>query len=56
MTPAAMIKTIQRHMRKIANQRDKLDESISQMNALKENCDHAYDCLQEARDALSESV
>ena len=50
------IKQIEKRMAAIAAERDKLDDMISTMNDLKEDCSRAYDSLQEARDALSELV
>ena len=49
-------KGIEKHMAKVAKTRDQLDEFISDMQALKEDCDKAYDALIDARDALSEMV
>lgn len=49
-------KKIANHMARIAADRDKLDEYISELTHLKGNCDEAYDALQQARDALSELV
>ena len=40
----------------VAAERDKLDDAISEMETLRENCDTAWDCLQDARDALSQLV
>ena len=40
----------------VAIERDKLDELISEMEDLRENCDEAWDHLERARDALSEMV
>jgi chromosome segregation ATPase len=44
------------HMKQVATARDKLDETIGELTSLREDCDEAYDCLQRARDALSEMV
>lgn len=52
----SIIKSIEKHMKQIGKDRDKLDEFIDELNGLREDCEHAYDCLQEARDALSEMV
>lgn len=49
-------KSIEKHMSKIAQDRDKLDEFISELTQLKEDCDTAYDSLIDARDALSRLV
>lgn len=43
-------------MAAVALERDKLDEFISEFEELREDCDNAYDHLQDARDALSELV
>lgn len=50
------IKQIDKRMKAVAAERDKLDELIRDLEALKENCEEAYDHLQRARDALSEIV
>jgi len=50
------IKVIEVRMAAVAKERDKLDDAISEMEGLKENCETAYDALQTARDALSELV
>lgn len=55
-TIAAMLKRIDKHMASVAKERDKLDETISELESLKEDCDNAWNCLQDARDALSEMV
>jgi len=52
----SIIKGIDKHMKQIAKDRDKLDEFIDELTSLKEDCDEAHDCLQRARDALSELV
>jgi chromosome segregation ATPase len=41
---------------RIGIERDKIDELISEMEMLKENCEEAFDNLQRTRDALSELV
>jgi len=56
MTPAAMIKKLEKHMKAVGVQRDKLDETIQELGSLKECCERAKECLQDARDALSELV
>ena len=56
MTPAAIINKIEKHMKAVGVQRDKLDDTIQQLSILKECCERAEECLQEARDALSELV
>lgn len=50
------IKEIEVRMQAVATERDKLDDFISELEQLKENCAEAHDCLQRARDALSELV
>jgi len=40
----------------VAAERDKLDDSIDEMGMLRDNCDEAWNCLQDARDALSKLV
>ena len=50
------IKELNKRMAGVAIERDKLDELISEMKDLRENCDEAWDHLERARDALSEMV
>ena len=50
------IKEIGIRMQAVAAERDKLDDFIGELEQLKENCSEAHDCLQRARDALSELV
>lgn len=50
------IAQIDKHMKGVAEQRDKLDDAISDMEELREHCIEAYDDLQRARDALSRLV
>ena len=50
------IKQIDIRMQAVADERDKLDELIAELEHLKENCSEAHDSLQRARDALSELV
>lgn len=40
----------------VGKERDKLDELISDLQSLKDDCDEAFDALQTARDALSRLV
>ena len=49
-------KEIEIRMKAVAEERDKLDDLIGELVELKEGCEEAYDCLQRARDALSELV
>lgn len=51
-----VIKEIEVRMQAVASERDKLDDFISELEQLKWNCDEAHNCLQRARDALSEIV
>lgn len=51
-----LVKRIEKRMKEVAAARDKLDVDIDQFNMLRQNCDEAHDCLQRARDALSEMV
>ncbi len=53
---AKIVKNIEKHMNQIGKERDSLDDMIDQLNSLKEDCEQAWDCLQEARDALSRMV
>ncbi len=50
------IKQIEVHQKAVAQERDKLDEVISEMEGLREDCDDAWHHLQDARDALSKMV
>lgn len=56
MDYAEIINKIEAHMKAIAAERDKIDDTISELSQLKDNCDTAYDDLHHARDALSELV
>ena len=49
-------KHVEKRMLDIAKTRDKLDDTISEMEELRDNCNEAYDHLQDARDALSRLV
>ena len=40
----------------VAAERDKLDESINEMEGLRNSCERAWEDIQAARDALSELV
>jgi prefoldin subunit 5 len=51
-----MIPKIKAQMGKIAENRDSLDEMISELESLKEDCNEAYEHLMDARDALSRLV
>lgn len=50
------IKEIEVRMKAVADERDKLDSFIDELEHLKWNCEEAYGNLQRARDALSEIV
>jgi predicted transcriptional regulator len=50
------IKQIEMRQKAIAKERDKLDDVISDMEGLREDCDEAWQYLQNARDALSKLV
>jgi len=52
----SIVKNIDKHMAKVASDRDKLDEFIDELEQLKEDCTEAYDNLTDARDALSRLV
>lgn len=52
----SIIKGIDKHMKQVAKERDALDDFIDELTSLKEDCNNAHDCLQDARDALSEMV
>lgn len=49
-------KQVEKFQQAIASDRDKLDDYISELEGLSENCQDAWDSLQNARDALSEAV
>ena len=49
-------KEIARRQAAVAKERDKLDEVIGDMEALRESCEDAWNHLQDARDSLSELV
>lgn len=53
---AKIVAGIEKHMAAVAKARDELDEFIGELTSLREDCDEAHDCLQRARDALSELV
>ena len=50
------IEQIEKRKVAIAAERDKLDEAISEMEGLREDCDEAWHLLDAARDALSKIV
>jgi hypothetical protein len=56
MKKAKIIKELEKHMKAVKKERDKLDEFISDLEDLREDCDNSYDLLISARDALSEIV
>jgi hypothetical protein len=50
------MKQIEKHQNQVAKDRDALDDYIAELRDLKEDCENAWDALQDARDALSELV
>ena len=56
MKPKKWIKEIEKRQAALAAERDKLDEAISGMESLREDCDEAWHHLEDARDALSRLV
>lgn len=40
----------------MAKERDKIDDTISELSELKDDCEEAYELLMQARDKLSELV
>jgi len=53
---ASIERTLAKHQKAIARERDKLDKTIAELSHLRDNCDTAWQDLQAARDALSELV
>ena len=53
---ARAIAQISKRQEAVGKERDKLDELIGDLTALKEDCEEAFDALQTARDALSRLV
>lgn len=51
-----LVKKLDKHMKAVAAERDRIDETIGEFNQLRDDCKKAYDSLQDARDALSELV
>ena len=49
-----MIRQIEKRRDAVGKERDKLDEAIADLEGLRDTCQRAWDCLQDARDALSE--
>lgn len=47
---------IESHMERMALERDRIDDFISELEGLRETCDEAYCALRDARDKLSEIV
>lgn len=47
---------IKKRQEGVAKERDKLDEALDELTALREHCDEAWEDLQRARDALSRFV
>ena len=52
-TVAAFNQRLGTRQKYIGRERDKLDAIISNMEQLRDDCQEAWDCLQDARDALS---
>jgi hypothetical protein len=52
----SIMEQIKLHQDAIARERDNLDDLISELEHLRDNCQTAYDNLWYARDALSELV
>ena len=50
---ARTIAQIAKREEAVGNERDKLDELISELQSLRDDCEEAFDALQTARDALS---
>lgn len=50
------LRELDRRQKAVAAERDKLDEAIEEMEALRDSCARAHDALLSARDALSELV
>lgn len=50
------MKVLKESQAAIAAERDKLDEAISEMEALRDSCQQACEDISNARDALSELV
>lgn len=53
---ASIVKGIEKHMKQVAKDRDKIDEFIQTLEQLREDCQDAFDSLTDARDALSRLV
>jgi len=49
-------KVLKKHQDAVAKQRDSLDDTLQELNMLRENCSQAWDDMQSARDHLSELV
>jgi hypothetical protein len=56
MKKSKIIKEIEKHMKAVAKERDALDEFISNLESLEEDCERAYQSLECARDDLSRLV
>jgi ABC-type transporter Mla subunit MlaD len=52
----SMTKTIEKHRDNVGKVLDKLDFAISELEALQNSCDSAWESLQQVLDALSEQV
>jgi hypothetical protein len=56
MNTAKILAEIGKHMVRVGKERDSLDDFISDLGGLKDDCSEAYDALQDACDALSKLV
>jgi hypothetical protein len=54
MRISTMMRAIEKRQEAVGKERDKLDDMILELEALRECCARAYDDLGHARDALSE--
>jgi len=51
--PEKSKKILEQHLREIGDLRDKITDSMTDLEELENNCREAYDSLEEAIDALS---
>ena len=56
MKLSAIVRQIDKRRDAVGKERDRLDDMIGDLEALRETCNEAWDCLQRARDALSEQA
>jgi hypothetical protein len=52
----SMVTQIKKRQDAVAKERDRLDDMICELEGLRDCSQRAWDCLQDARDALSELV